>query len=57
MPTKRREFTDEYKAEVVGLCRAGDRSATQVARDLGLNESTVRGFGRGCLRLAQVRAA
>jgi transposase len=29
-------------AEVVELCRAGDRSIGQVARDLGLTETSVR---------------
>lgn len=41
MSKKRRQFTEEYKAEVVALCRAGDRSCAQVARDLGLVESVV----------------
>jgi transposase len=39
---RRRAFTDEYKAEVVALCRSGDRSIGQVARDLELTESAVR---------------
>jgi transposase len=38
----RREFTPEFKAEVVGLCRSGEKSIGQVARDLGLTESSVR---------------
>lgn len=38
----RREFTDEFKAEIVERCRAGDRSLRQVARDFDLTESTVR---------------
>lgn len=41
MSKKRRHFTDEFKAEVVALCRQGDRSSAQVARDLGLVESVV----------------
>lgn len=41
MSKKRRQFTDEYRAEVVSLCRQGDRSIAQVARDLGLDESSV----------------
>ncbi|MCA1708356.1 MAG: transposase [Actinobacteria bacterium] len=40
----RRTFTPEFKAEVVELCRAGDRSIGQVARDLDLNETTVRNW-------------
>ncbi len=39
---KRRKFTTEFKAEVVALCRAGDRSIAQVAKDLGLTETAVR---------------
>ena len=38
----RRSFTPQFKAEVVELCRAGDRSIGQVARDLGLTETSVR---------------
>jgi transposase len=38
----RREFTAEFKAEVVGLCRSGEKGIGQVARDLGLTESSVR---------------
>ena len=39
---KRRHFTAEFKSEVVALCRQGDRSIGQVARDLGLAETGVR---------------
>jgi len=39
---KRRKFTPEFKAEVVELCRKGDRSITEVSRDLDLTESAVR---------------
>ena len=43
---KRRTFTPEYKAEVVRLVAAGDRTAVQVARDLELTETRfARGFG------------
>jgi transposase len=38
----RRSFTPEFRAEVVELCRAGDRSIGQVARDLDLTETSVR---------------
>jgi len=43
---KRRSFTPEFKAEVVGLCRAGDRSVGQVAKDLDLTETAVREWVR-----------
>ena len=42
MPRKRRSFTPEFKAEAVQLCRVGDRSATQVAKDLDLTETSLR---------------
>jgi transposase len=38
----RRSFTDEYKAEVVQLCRSGEKSIGAVSRDLDLVESVVR---------------
>jgi transposase len=39
---RRRSFTPEYKAEVVELCREGERSIGKVAQDLGLTETAVR---------------
>jgi transposase len=42
----RRAFTAAYKAEVVELCRKGDRSIPQVARDLDLTETAVREWVR-----------
>jgi len=39
---KRRAFTPEFKAETVRLCRVGNRSIGQVARDLDLTETAVR---------------
>ena len=39
---KRRKFTPEFRAEVVALCKLGDRSVGQVARDLDLTEKSVR---------------
>jgi transposase-like protein len=46
MATKktRRTFSAEYKTDVVRLCRAGDRSLGQVARDLGITETSVRAW-------------
>jgi transposase len=38
----RRSFSDEYKAEVVELCRTSGRTIAQVARDLGIGETAVR---------------
>jgi transposase len=43
MPKRaRRSFTPEFKAEIVGLCRKGDRSIGAVARDFDLTETAVR---------------
>ncbi len=39
---RRRAFTAAYKTEVEGLCRDGDRSIPEIARDLDLTESSVR---------------
>src|SRR5271155_27038 len=41
-PRPRRSFTSEFKAEIVELCRNGDRSIGQVARDFDLTETNVR---------------
>ena len=38
----RRSFTPEFKAEAVRLCRVGDRSIPQVAKDLDLTETALR---------------
>ena len=38
----RRSFSDEYKAEVVELCRTSGKSISEVASDLGLTVSAVR---------------
>ena len=54
---KRRVFTREYKAEVVGLIRRSGRSVGSVAKELGLTETAVRRWvgqaeidqGRGAL--------
>jgi transposase len=39
--SRRRKFTDEYKAEVVQLCEQSGRSPHAVARELGLTPSAV----------------
>jgi transposase len=39
---ERRAFGAEYKAEVVALCRTGDRTIGAVARDLDIGETAVR---------------
>ena len=38
----RRSFPDEYKVEVIDLCRSSARSIAAVARDLDLSETAVR---------------
>ncbi|MEY4508041.1 MAG: hypothetical protein RLZZ450_163 [Pseudomonadota bacterium] len=39
---KRRVFTDEFKADTVRLCRAGDRSIAQISKDLDVGETALR---------------
>jgi transposase len=43
---KRRKFTAEYKAEVVRLVETSGKSVGQVAKDLDLTETAVRGWVR-----------
>lgn len=38
----RRAFTPEFKAEIVEVCRRGDRSIGQVAKDFDLTETALR---------------
>lgn len=40
----RRAFTSEFKAEIVEVCRRGDWSVAQVARDFDLTETAVRAW-------------
>jgi transposase len=42
----RRAFTPEFKAEIVEVCRGGDRSIGQVAKDFDLTETAVREWVR-----------
>jgi transposase-like protein len=39
---ERRTFNDEYKQQVLELVRVGDKSVSQICRDLDLPSSTVR---------------
>jgi transposase-like protein len=43
-PRRRRAFTNEFKTDAVQLCASGDRTIAQVARDLDLNESSLRNW-------------
>lgn len=40
----RRSFTSEFKAEAVRLCKVGDRTIGQVAKDLDLTETALRAW-------------
>ena len=42
MGRKRRKFNAEFKAEAVRLCKIGDRTVRQVAKDLDLTETALR---------------
>src|SRR4051812_303313 len=41
---KRRSFNKDFKTEAVRLCKVGDRSVGQVARDLDLTETALRAW-------------
>ena len=49
---KRRQFTEEFKADAVKLVRDGGRSIGQVAKDLDLTETALRDW----VRRAQIEA-
>ncbi|MFI6509833.1 transposase [Streptosporangium sp. NPDC050855] len=51
-PRPRRSFAREFKAEIVELCRRGDRPVGQVAADFDLTETAVRAW----IRQAEVDA-
>ena len=38
---ERRSFTPDFKADVVRMCKTGDRSIGEVSRELGLTETSV----------------
>jgi transposase len=38
-------FSPEFKAEIVEVCRRGDRTIGQVAKDFDLTETAVRKLG------------
>ena len=46
MGRKRRAFTPEFKAEAVRLCKVGDRTIKQVAKDLDLTETALRDWAK-----------
>ena len=54
-PRRRRSFTPGFKAEIVQLCRQGDRSAGQVAKDFDLTETAVREWVKQAERDAGTR--
>jgi transposase-like protein len=41
---KRRSFSPDFKAEAVRLCKLGDRTITQIAKDLDLTETALRAW-------------
>jgi transposase len=44
MAEKRRQYTEEFKTEAVRLLKAGERSLAQIARDIGVSETTLWGW-------------
>jgi transposase len=53
-PWRRRAFTPEFKVEIE-LCRRGDRSISQVARDFDMTETAVREWVKQAERDAGTR--
>ena len=53
---KRTQYTQEFKDEVVALCRLGDRTSAQVARDLGLNDHTLMSWQKAAQMAAEPEA-
>lgn len=41
MPRQKRVFTPEYRAEAVQLVLSADKPVAEIARDLGIGESTL----------------
>ncbi len=39
-------YTDDFRSDAVALCRRGDRSLAEVARDIGVNHWTLRDWYR-----------
>jgi transposase-like protein len=46
MGRKRRSFSAQFKAEAAALCKVGDRTIRQVAKDLDLTETALREWVR-----------
>jgi transposase len=44
MGTRPARYPDAFRAEAVDLSRSGERSIPQIARDLGINEQTLRNW-------------
>jgi transposase len=47
MAEKRRKYTREFKEEAVRLLKGGDRSLAQIARDIGVSDTTLWGWANG----------
>ena len=52
----RRAFTPEFKAEIVEVCRRGDRRIGRVAKDFDLTETAVREWVKQAERDAGTRS-
>jgi len=53
---ERRTFTDEYKQHVLELVRAGDKSISQICRELDLTQSSVHNSESDQEELQRLRA-
>jgi transposase len=44
MAEKRRQYTEEFKTEAVRLLKGGERTLAQIAREIGVSETTLWGW-------------
>lgn len=44
MAESRRKYTEEFKTEAVRLLKGGERTLAQIARDIGVSETTLWGW-------------
>lgn len=56
-PRKRRTFSPEFMAEAVKLCRVGDRTIKQIARELDLTETSLRRWVRAADEAARASSS
>ena len=55
MGAARKKYTQEYKAEAVELVVSSGRPVAEIARDLGLNEGTLRNWVNAAKRSGSIK--